>query len=243
MSIQTRCPHCNSQFRVPDGAVGKATKCSKCQNPFTVAASLAPSTAATTPVERWTAKAPDGQEYGPVGKAELDGWVSQGRVTKEWQLLKDGAAQWQWAHEVYEELLPAAVSIQTQPPSFGATSTVPTNKHAVTFRPRQYPAMRFVSYFFYGLAVLTAVSLLLSLIGIAMMAGSGLVGAAAAPGEFGGALAGSSAMFGVVAFVMSILYHGMFIALFVYAAESVRIVLDIQQNTQETAHYTKYGLA
>ena len=243
MTMQSRCPHCQSVFRVPDGAVGKKTKCSKCQRPFTVAAMVGLPTPAG---EQWTARAPDGQDYGPVAKAELDGWVTEGRVTNEWQLLKEGSGQWQWAYDVYESLLPSAVTIQTDAPSTTSTSPA-TTKHIPTLRVRKYPAMRFVSYFFYGLAVLTALSLVLSLIGIAMMVGGGMMAGAQTMGtefsEAGGAMAGTSAMFGIFMFVMSVLYHGTFIALFVYAAESVRIVLDIQQNTQETAHYTRYGFA
>ena len=244
MTIQTRCPHCKSTFRVPDNAVGKNTKCTNCKQPFTVAAMIAPATS-----EKWHAKSSDGSEYGPADKSEIDQWVTEGRITHEWQLLRSGDASWAWAYDFYPELLPAAesiVSIQTD-----ATSAVPSvsgnagsaKGNRPTFRARQYPAMRFVSYFFYGLAVLTALSLLLSLVGIAMLTGGSMITGAAAPSEMAAAMMGSSIIGGILMFVFTLLYHGMFIAMFVYAAESVRVVLDIQQNTQETAHYTKYGFA
>jgi hypothetical protein len=49
-------------------------------------------------------KTEDGQTFGPVPKKELDEWLSEGRITAECQLLKDGADQWQWASDVYPQL-------------------------------------------------------------------------------------------------------------------------------------------
>ena len=237
MSIQTRCPHCQATFRVPTNAVGKNTKCTKCQRPFTVAAMITP-----VATEKWQARSPDGSEYGPADKSEIDQWVAEGRVTHEWQLLRSGDSAWCWAYDVYPQLLPAAESIAVvQTEAAGTVGSTKSSRPA--FRARQYPAMRFVSYFFYGLAALTALSMVLSLIGIAMVTGGGLMSGAAVSDDVGAAMMGSSAIAGIFMFVFTVLYHGMFIALFVYAAESVRIVLDIQLNTQETAHYAKYGLA
>jgi hypothetical protein len=52
----------------------------------------------------WHVQTEDGQQYGPISKAELDGWVAEQRVTSQCQLLQQGGAQWQWADEVYPSL-------------------------------------------------------------------------------------------------------------------------------------------
>ena len=54
--------------------------------------------------DRWYMKAEDGEDYGPVPKAELDQWRDEGRITADCHVLQDGAEQWQWASDVYPEL-------------------------------------------------------------------------------------------------------------------------------------------
>ena len=76
---------------------GKATKCPKCQARIEV-----PKTAEEA--GNWFLKTEDGGDYGPVPKAELDGWFRDGRVTADCQLLRQGADQWQWASDVYPSL-------------------------------------------------------------------------------------------------------------------------------------------
>ncbi len=260
MPIETRCPHCQAAFRVPATAVGKKTKCPKCQQPFTVAAKVtaAGSGGVSSSLKnggQWYAKAPDDQQYGPISRAELDTWVAEGRVGADWQLLREGDKSWQWASEVYPDLqqtqqeeTPAAVSIDTGSSSVSRPTSTPSinagtsGKYRPTFRARQYPAMRFVSIFFYCLAGLAALSLVLTLILVAMTAGGGML--AAVGSDDLGAASGGMAMFSAVIMgVVSLIYHGMLIAVFVYLAESVRIVIDIQMNTQETAHYTKHAVS
>lgn len=60
--------------------------------------------AATAAQPQWRVCAADGQQYGPVSKAELDSWVAQGRLDERCQVYCDGWPQWKWAHEVYPEL-------------------------------------------------------------------------------------------------------------------------------------------
>lgn len=258
MPIETRCSHCQAAFRVPATAVGKKTKCPKCQQPFTVAAKVAangPAAASTSSASggQWYAKAPDDQQYGPISRAELDTWAAEGRVGADWQLLREGDKSWQWASEVYPDLqqtqreeAPPAISVDTGSSSISRPTSTPSidagtsGKYRPTFRARQYPAMRFVSIFFYCLAGLAALSLVLSLIFVAMTAGGGML-AAVGGNDLDAAAGGGAMMMAVMMGIVSLIYHGMLIAMFVYAAESVRIVIDIQQNTQETAHYTKHA--
>lgn len=37
-------------------------------------------------------------------RGQLDEWVDEGRVTADWQILRDGGDQWQWASDVYPQL-------------------------------------------------------------------------------------------------------------------------------------------
>jgi LSD1 subclass zinc finger protein len=54
--------------------------------------------------DRWYLKAEDGEDYGPVSRAELDQWRDEGRITADCHVLQDGADQWQWASDIYPEL-------------------------------------------------------------------------------------------------------------------------------------------
>jgi uncharacterized protein YhhL (DUF1145 family) len=60
--------------------------------------------AATAAPPQWRVCAADGQQYGPVSKAELDSWVAQGRLDERCQVYCDGWPQWKWAHDVYPQL-------------------------------------------------------------------------------------------------------------------------------------------
>jgi hypothetical protein len=62
-----------------------------------------PAPAAPT-ADEWFLQTPEGDEYGPVPRSELDDWFREGRITVECQLLKSGQEQWQWAAEIYKQL-------------------------------------------------------------------------------------------------------------------------------------------
>lgn len=66
------------------------------------AGEVKPPAAKDTP--EWHVQIGDGEEYGPVTKAELDEWVAEGRLDGNCQLLKDGWDQWKWADDVYPQL-------------------------------------------------------------------------------------------------------------------------------------------
>jgi len=76
------------------------------REPEPVAAKPEPEAAApeATLPDGWYMKTEEGEDYGPVPKAELDQWVEEGRITSDCQILQDGAEQWQWASDVYPEL-------------------------------------------------------------------------------------------------------------------------------------------
>ena len=95
---------------MPDKVAGKRVRCPKCQEIIQVPAlsptEPAPSGEAVSPAapELWHLQTEDGETYGPVAKSEIDDWVSEGRVTADCQLLREGDDQWQWATEVYPQL-------------------------------------------------------------------------------------------------------------------------------------------
>ncbi len=116
MPIQIICTGCQAKLKAPDTAAGKKIKCPKCQTVVSVPATpgengaLAKSSTAAgrlptpTKPEQWFLQTPDGSQYGPVARDELDQWFSEGRVSPECQLLKQGSAQWQWAPELFPAL-------------------------------------------------------------------------------------------------------------------------------------------
>ena len=53
---------------------------------------------------KWYLATPQGQTYGPVTKADLDAWYSQGRINAWCQLFQEGQTQWQLAAAVYRAL-------------------------------------------------------------------------------------------------------------------------------------------
>ncbi len=115
MSIEIQCQKCNRKFRIPDKYAGKRVKCPGCKEPIAVQAvegATAEPSADKTPSEskqtQWYLQTEDGQQYGPVGKDELDEWVADGRADASCQLLRDGWEQWKWAEEVYPELSKSA---------------------------------------------------------------------------------------------------------------------------------------
>ena len=127
MPLTVKCTGCSRQFRVPDEAAGKKIKCPQCQTVFLVpdpsaqppAEAVVPDpvqpAAPAAPVapaapDQWYLKMPDGQTFGPIGKQELDTWLTEGRITREYQVLREGGTQWQWADELYPSLAEGAAA-------------------------------------------------------------------------------------------------------------------------------------
>ncbi len=129
MPIEFTCGSCAKKLRVKDTAAGKKVRCSGCQTVQQVpAASPAPASRTgtsgpTTPSSNnWHVKAEDGQSYGPVSKEELDSWATEGRLTADSQILREGGDQWQWASDEYPQLAGAR---QPAPPDSGVDSENP----------------------------------------------------------------------------------------------------------------------
>jgi hypothetical protein len=95
MPIDIICESCGKKLRVGDSHAGKRGKCPNCDGIIQIPAVSA---------EQWFVQLPDGQQYGPISRSELDTWVEEGRVDHECQLLQEGWEQWKWADEVYPKL-------------------------------------------------------------------------------------------------------------------------------------------
>ncbi len=112
MAIETECQGCGKRLRVADEHAGKLAKCPQCQAVYTVPQSpvavswgAGGATSSTlAPHDRWQLRTVDGLTFGPVARAELDRWMSEGRITPQSQILHEGDGQWQWAGQVYPHL-------------------------------------------------------------------------------------------------------------------------------------------
>lgn len=123
-----RCPVCRMTFQVPSeglASVGDSVLQGEPTSSANLAASddkdelrladdpgfqqpLATPSAATAQPERWHVRTPEGQEFGPAVKSDLDLWVAERRVTADCWLRKDGTTHWQGARELYPHLTPTA---------------------------------------------------------------------------------------------------------------------------------------
>lgn len=126
-------------------------------------------------------------------------------------------------------------------------STVPAiaTTRMAPFRPRQYVVITWVMYLLYGLAAACVVVGVVSLIGFLGLQAK--LGADAARDETGAAaktraLVSEIAEGGLISMaVVSLIFWCILATVLVGCAEAIRIVLDIQANTQETAYYTRLG--
>lgn len=137
MTIETICSGCGQKLAVADENAGKQARCPACGQIYTVpqpgssspAEAADPGLAETTPgvssevgpgpghdagaessqVDQFWMQTADGQQYGPVDRASLQRWFSEGRVGPGYQvrLGEDGA--WQSA-EAFRPVASAAAS-------------------------------------------------------------------------------------------------------------------------------------
>jgi len=56
------------------------------------------------PADEWHFKTATGEEYGPVGRDELDEWFREGRITADCKVLRAAEEEWRWASEIYPQL-------------------------------------------------------------------------------------------------------------------------------------------
>ena len=141
MSIDTLCSGCGKRLRVGQEHAGKQARCPQCQTVYIVpdaaaqtssdrAAEQAAPAGRAPLADRWQLRTGDGLTYGPVPKAELDRWLSEGRVTPQSQVLQEGAGQWQWSGQVYPQLA-AATGVKENP--FAESAAEPLNPYTPAY--------------------------------------------------------------------------------------------------------------
>ena len=53
--------------------------------------------------DAWYLLTDEGDSYGPVTRSELDQWMDECRIGADYQILRSGDPQWQWATDVYPQ--------------------------------------------------------------------------------------------------------------------------------------------
>ena len=107
-----RCPVCSHITLVPAGG----------ENSTPTAAEMPPAPAASPAT--WYMRTPEGQEYGPATRADLDRWMGEGRIAGDCQLRDGEHGMWQSADQVFPELTPAPI-VPTPMPAPAANTWVP----------------------------------------------------------------------------------------------------------------------
>jgi len=103
MPISITCENCSKKLRVKDEIAGKKVKCPQCKGVIAVPGAAATVSAAENN-KQWYVRTDDDEDYGPIPRSELNGWVSEGRLNADCQVLAEGSDQWQWASDLYPQL-------------------------------------------------------------------------------------------------------------------------------------------
>jgi len=151
MPIETVCQGCGKRLRVADEHAGKLAKCPQCQAVYTVpqsavAVAWGAGTASDSPLsaaDRWHLKTPDGLNFGPVARAELDRWLTEGRIIPQSQILHEGDGQWVWAGQIYPHLQNLAIDSPFMAGKAGAGGVTTYIPPATTPYGSPYPQGRY----------------------------------------------------------------------------------------------------
>ena len=147
---KVKCPYCQASVRVagerpeassalvsPFAKSGGSSQVAPPPPPQQGAATAPKQPAATSSGKReWHVMTDDNDTYGPVSRAELERWVTEGRLDDTCQVLCEGWEQWQWADEVFPELIrqeamqvsTASTSTPSQQPSASSVNNPPPSQ-------------------------------------------------------------------------------------------------------------------
>lgn len=106
VSFQAHCASCGRKLEVDGKFLEQTIECPACHQLFQ-AVPLEDASAT------WWLDTPEGVYYGPIGQAQLDQWVLEGRVTQECRIREAADLPWKEAVEYYPVLIAAA---DTSPP-------------------------------------------------------------------------------------------------------------------------------
>ncbi|MEK6239725.1 MAG: DUF4339 domain-containing protein, partial [Planctomycetales bacterium] len=103
------CSSCGQKLRFADHYAGQEKDCPKCGALISIPAEQVPqdfpSSSESQPDEdQWLLNDDRGVEHGPMPRAELDRMQASGRINSNCQIRRVGAANWQWAGEIYPDL-------------------------------------------------------------------------------------------------------------------------------------------
>ncbi len=110
MAIETKCPTCERTLRVGDEHAGKQARCPMCNTIYVVPGGAATQLSVAEQSDSWYLRTPEGQNYGPVSQAELEGWLAEGRISAECELRTGESQAWQPADEYFGVLSPRSES-------------------------------------------------------------------------------------------------------------------------------------
>lgn len=210
-AIPVACPHCDRSFRVRPAAAGRNVKCPGCGEAIAVP-SQAPGPPQLPAFTTPQAEAIDSQADDPF--ADLGQFqVESTSTTSPWTSV------------------PAS---PYQPLSAPRPSNSSSDVHirSSNFMPRQYPALEMVRIILRVLAfLLIAISLLVvAMFSLALLMTIGNVESGRATGLLGGGITG------ILLASLPLLFTAL--TLFSYA-ELIKVFVDLQRNTQESAHYLR----
>lgn len=102
--LEVICPGCHHPILLPPEAVGRRARCPQCGAVWEIPAAELAQAAEPSDSLLWWLETPESRRYGPVDQNLLDSWVSEGRVTADCRISRDGAQSWQDAGEYYPVL-------------------------------------------------------------------------------------------------------------------------------------------
>ena len=133
--------------------------------PAPVPAPSQPDPLTETPSAVWYVRPPSGGQFGPAQAEMMRGWLSEGRVSPETLVWREGWADWREATSVFPQLQSAASAMPEAPPVAMSNGDV-TSSYRPGTRRRSGPNMGLI-------AVLVAAVVLLLLVLIWILSGGG----------------------------------------------------------------------
>lgn len=107
MAIEVQCAGCDKTLQVDEQYAGQTAVCPVCHTSFEIPESGAVKAETAEPAVWWM-KTPEGRVYGPIGKGQLDRWVSDGRISHDCELRNNEQAPWTSAERTFPVLSPTS---------------------------------------------------------------------------------------------------------------------------------------
>lgn len=110
MPLEFSCASCNRQLRVGQEHAGKTIRCPACGQISTAPIPGSPNIPSAVDIAgkdsspQWFMRSPDGREFGPISRAELDRWVRERRVFVGCLVRDENANLWTPAETLYPQL-------------------------------------------------------------------------------------------------------------------------------------------